>query len=86
MVGLACGARPTSIYWLLPPTLHCNAETGDRPGLETDLPEAAKEEIKNADKGQVGSQRAGRCVATRLHAVGLGIANVHMACGAPLSS
>jgi E3 ubiquitin-protein ligase UHRF1 len=30
-------------------------ETGDRPGLETNLPEAAQDEIKNADKGQVFS-------------------------------
>lgn len=39
------------------PPCRLPAETGDRPGLETNLPEAAMEEIKNADKGQVG--RAG---------------------------
>lgn len=31
------------------------AEVGDRPGLETNLPKEAEEEMKGADKGQVFS-------------------------------
>ena len=41
------------------------AETGDRPGLETNLPEAAQEEIKNADKGQVWGAGIRRCTTAK---------------------
>lgn len=50
---LACAALP-------PPCLRSTqlahlAETGDRPGLETNLPKEAADEMKSADKGQVVS-------------------------------
>lgn len=64
--GLPGGAGLLPWQWLTHAPSCCPlAETGDRPGLETNLPEAAQEEIKNADKGQVWGAGIRRCTTAK---------------------